>query len=117
MNKKSISLDFGEFTLDAELFDSTVSKKFAQHLPYTVSLEKWGEEVYGPIGINLGEESPIPEIQPGGIAYTNNGNFVCVFFGQRPAWDVEYIGQIVGDGWKKLCNNHSLTSVTIKLNQ
>lgn len=117
MNQKQITIDFGEFTLDAELFDSTVAEKFAENLPYTINLEKWGDEVYGPIGINLGEDKPIPVIPPGGIAYTNNGNFVCVFFGQRPAWDVEHIGQIVGDNWKKLCDNHSLTSVTIMLKQ
>ncbi|MFC1862725.1 cyclophilin-like family protein [Thermodesulfobacteriota bacterium] len=42
-------------------------------------------------GINLGEDNPVPDIPPGGIAYTNNGNFLCIFFGQTPAWSVEYI--------------------------
>lgn len=115
--KQQVTLDFGEFILDAELFDSTIAEKFAKNMPYTISLEKWGNEVYGPIGLNLGEDNPIPEIPPGGIAYTNNGNFVCVFFGQKPAWDVEHIGQIVGEDWKKLCNNNSIKSVTIKLKQ
>lgn len=113
--KQQVTLDFGEFILDAELFDSTIAEKFAKNMPYTISLEKWGNEVYGPIGLNLGEDNPIPEIPPGGIAYTNNGNFLCVFFGQKPAWDVEHIGQIVGESWKKLRDNNSINSVIIKL--
>ncbi len=110
---KKIILDFGTFTLDAELFDSSVAEKFAKNLPYTISLQQWGDEVYGTIGIYLGEENPVPQIPSGGIAYTSNGDYVCIFFGQTPAWSVEYIGQINGDSWKKLLENPSCKSVTI----
>jgi hypothetical protein len=111
--KKQIILDFGSMSLVAELFDSSVAAGFYENLPYSVSLEKWGDELYGPIGIDLGEENPVPDIPPGGIAYTNNGNFVCVFFGQTPAWPVEYIGQVKDDSWKKL-NEKTFKSVTIR---
>jgi len=105
MNKKQIILDFGAVVLDAELFDSAIANRFAENLPYTISLEQWGNELYGSVGINLGEENPVPEIPPGGIAYTNQGNYLCVFFGQTPAWPVEYIGQIIEDQWKQLVEN------------
>jgi hypothetical protein len=112
--KKQIVVDFGSLLLDAELFDTSIASRFAEHMPYTVDLAKWGDELYGSIGIDLGREHPVPDIPPGGIAYTNKGDYVCIFFGQKPAWPVEYIGQITGDGWQKLVGNRSCKSVTIR---
>ena len=54
------------------------------------------------------------DIPPGGIAYTNNGNYVCIFFGQRPAWAVEHIGQIADDQWPRLREISDCRSVTIR---
>ena len=118
--KNRIVLDFGSFVLEAELFDTKIAGKFAEHLPYQVSLTHWGNELYGSIenvlgGKNLGEENPVPVIPPGGIAYTNQGNYVCIFFGQRPAWAVDYIGQIIDDQWETLVANPAQTSVEIRL--
>jgi len=39
------------------------------------------------------------------LAYTNKGNYLCVFYGQTPAWPVEFIGQIIDDQWKQLLEN------------
>lgn len=114
MENTSIELEFGSVVLNARLFDTTIAKKFLQHLPVTVNLMQWGEEFYGSIGVDLGEEKPVDEIPPGGIAYTNNGNYVCIFFGQRPAWAVEHIGQIVNDQWPRLREIPDSRSVTIK---
>ena len=113
MNKR-IDLDFGKFVLEAELFDNQIANKFAQILPCNVNLTQWGNELYGSIGNNLGEENPVPTIPPGGLAYTNNGNYICIFFGQKPAWPVEYIGKIEGDQWKILANEKHIGSVVIK---
>ena len=113
MEKNKIILNFGEFTLEAELFDSSIAEKFLKHIPYTINLQKWGGELYGSIGINLGEESPVPDIPAGGIAYTNNGNYLCIFFGQTPAWPVEYIGKIKGDTWKVLLEKKAVNLVEI----
>ena len=66
-------------------------------------------------GIDFGEENPVPDIPPGGIAYTSQGNYVCIFFGQRPAWAVEYIGQIMDDQWEKLVANLTQAFVEIRL--
>jgi hypothetical protein len=115
MQKKQIVLDFGSLVLEVKLFDSSVAAKFAKNLPYTVSLQQWGHELYGSIGKNLGEENPVSEIPPGGIAYTSNGNYLCIFFGQTPAWPVEYIGQVIGDDWKKLVEHPYHDSVTVCL--
>ncbi len=115
MGNQQIILDFRSMVLNAELFDSDICRTFAQHLPVSVSLQQWGNEVYGSMGVDLGEHHPVPEIPSGGIAYTNKGSYVCVFFGQTPAWPVEYIGQIVENDWKKLLDHPSYDSVTIRL--
>ncbi len=113
--KNLIELDFGSFVLEAKLFDTRTAKKFAEHLPYQVRLTHWGNELYGTIGKDLGEENPVEDIPQGGIAYTSQGNYVCVFFGQRPAWPVEYIGQIIDDQWVKLVQSPAQTAVGIRL--
>ena len=99
MTYRKIELNFGSFALEAELFDTAIAERFAAKLPCRVNLTPWGEELYGSIGVDLGEENPVAEILPGGLAYTNKGHFFCVFFGQSPAWPVEHIGKICGDQW------------------
>ena len=64
MQKKELILDFGSLVLEAKLFDSTIAARFAENLPYTVNLEHWGNELYGSIGLDLGEDNPVPEIPP-----------------------------------------------------
>ncbi len=110
---EQILLDFGYFSLEASLFDTSIAKSFTANLPYKIELKQWGNEVYGSIGLDLGEDDPIPEIPCGGIAYTNNGNYLCVFFGQTPAWPVEYIGNIKDDSWKILLEQNKITTVSI----
>jgi len=110
-----IELDFGDFILEAELFDTLIARKFAAHLPYTVQLEQWGRELYGSIGRNLGEEQPVEDIPPGGIAYTSNGKYFCIFFGQKPAWAVEHIGRIIDEQWEKLVTHPDQDMVFITL--
>ena len=97
MNK--IELDYGNLKLKAELFDTEIAAAFYNKLPKTVSLTHWGQEMYGSIGVDLGTESPVSEIPPGGLAYTNQGNYLCIFYGQNPAWSVEHIGRLT-DGWE-----------------
>jgi hypothetical protein len=114
MKTKAIELDFGPVVIDAMLFNSHIAEKFLKILPVTVPLMQWGKEFYGSIGVDLGEEHPVGEISPGGIAYTNSGNYVCIFFGQKPAWAVEHIGQIVDDQWQCLSEIPDCRSVTIR---
>ena len=115
MEKKQIILDFGSITLTAELFDSKVAAEFFENLPRTISLETWGGKLCGSIGIDLGTEILDPNIPPGGIGYINDGYYFCIFFGHKPEWSAEYIGQISGDSWKQLIVN-PFNSVTIRPN-
>jgi hypothetical protein len=117
MSLSLIELNFGNLILQAELFETPVAAKFSRNLPCEISLVQWGNELYGPIGHDLGVHAPVPEIPPGGIAYTGQGGYLCIFFGQQPAWPVEYIGKISGDDWKKLLHEQSLGRVTVRLKE
>ncbi len=101
---RAISLDFddGALRLTAELFETRTADGILAVLPREMELTAWGDEVYGRLGANLPDESPQGNIEPGGLAYTNQGDYLCVFFGQQPAWPVEYVGRISGDEWRKL---------------
>lgn len=100
-----IILDFCDFQLEAELFENKIAERFGSFLPYIIELTQWGNELYGSIGKKLGEENLVSIIQEGGLAYTERGTYFCIFFGQNPAWPVEYIGQIKGQQWKALLNH------------
>ncbi len=109
-----IQLDFNSFILNADLFNTKIADNFYNNLPYNIELTFWGNEAYCSIDIDLGEENPVPDIPAGGLAYTNQGNYFCIFFGQKPAWDVEYIGKIEGDAWKKLIGNSDIKKVKVE---
>ncbi len=89
-----ISLKFADFELRAELFDTEIARGLQKLLPLEIELVSWGSEVYGPIGQNLGTENPQPRVEAGALAYTNQGNYFCIFYGQQPAWPVEIVGQL-----------------------
>jgi len=113
--ERIIALDFGDFILEAALFDTSIARQFAAHLPYTVQLEQWGQELYGTIGRNFGKENPVDDIPPGSIAYTPKGKHICIFFGQKPAWAVEYIGHILDEQWERLVTHPEQDMVFITL--
>lgn len=97
-----INLDFGEVFMPGCLFDTAIGRRLYEQLPVRVCLQTWGDESYGSIGVDLGEENPVPDIPAGGIAYTRQGNYLCFFYGQRPAWPVEHVGEILNGEWNRL---------------
>ncbi len=110
-----IELDFGVFSCRAELFDKDIARSFAEHLPYDVNLMQWGDELYGSIHRDLGKENPVEKIPPGGLAYSQQGAYICIFFGQTPAWPVDHIGSMINDEWTRLKEVSGINSVNIRL--
>ena len=79
----------------ARVFDTAAGRGFLASLPHAIgSLQSYGEEVYGPWNVALPCATPVPYIPPGGLAFSEQGQFLCIFFGQAPAWPVEYFAQI-----------------------
>ncbi len=111
---QDIMLDFGAIQVDAVLFTSPIAQALARILPCSIRLQKWGNELYGPIDKDLGEDRPTSNLPSGSIAYTNQGNYICFFFGQAPAWPVEYIGHISDFGLEQLIRHPFQKSVTLK---
>lgn len=109
----NIELDFNGIIIKARLFETEIGQRLFASLPVHVELQNWGDESYGSIGVDLGEENPVPTIPAGGIAYTNQGNYLCLFYGQRPAWPVEHVGEILDNQWQELRTMNS-DSVTVK---
>lgn len=96
--------------LRARVFKTPAGLAFLKSCPHSLpSLSKYGDEVYGALRVALPSSSPQPKIPPGGLAYSEQGNYLCVFYGAIPAWPVEYFAQIEmgyeqlrGIDWKDL---------------
>lgn len=110
---RPITLDFGAFSLVGELFADPVAERLHAALPCAIDLTWWGAEAYGAIAHDLGKSAPQAIIPAGGIAYTNRGNYLCLFFGQTPAWPVEHVGRICGDAWQRVLDIRPLR-VTVR---
>lgn len=74
--------------IDIELDDTNSPKtvnKFVEHLPFTVGMNLWGEEIYT-------DESPIKEkeenaksiVELNDVAYWPTGKAICLFYGPTP---------------------------------
>lgn len=91
----------------AELNSSATARKIADALPMGGRANRWGDEIYFPIGIDA---DPAPdakdEVEVGVLAYWPPGNAFCIFWGPTPASKgdepraaspVNVVGKVVGD--------------------
>ena len=104
MNTISAEIDGKKYII--ELFNHPIALKILQILPLTIDLTCWGNEAYGEIPLNTPSVSPQSTIPPGGIAFSEKGSYLCLFYGQTPAWPVDYIGRFEGESWKSLINGN-----------
>mgnify|MGYP006148224027 CR=1 FL=1 len=72
--------------LRARVFDTPTGRAFLQSCPHTLDLTTYGDEVYGEWRTPLPTGTPQAKIPDGGLAYSSQGRYLCVFFGQAPAW-------------------------------
>ena len=96
---RKIVLEFNSgdesFELMAKLFDTPVADSLYASLPQNISLTHWGQEMYGSVQGTHGSYQPVSVVPRGGLAYTKQGSYFCVFYGQTPAWPVEHVGQLL----------------------
>jgi hypothetical protein len=81
-----IVIEAAGHTLNAELSESKAGQVIFSSLPLASDMSRWGEELYGSVGIDIsldGTEREIMEI--GEIAYWPPGRALCIFFGRTPA--------------------------------
>jgi hypothetical protein len=77
-----------------------------QVLPITGRVSRWGDEIYFPIPVELGEEQAQDVVERGDLGYWPPGRAICIFFGPtpvsqgdeiRPASPVNVFGKLEGD--------------------
>ncbi len=95
--------------VEAELLEDKSPKTASaiwEKLPFESRANRWGEEVYFTIPVEIGEENPQETVEVGDIGYWPPGRGFCIFFGPtpisregeiRPADPVNVFGRIIGD--------------------
>jgi hypothetical protein len=53
-------------------------------LPTKGNANRWGDEIYFPIPVNLNEEKARAKVEVGSVAYWPPGKALCIFFGPTP---------------------------------
>ncbi len=107
MQKEKIRITVKDVTLDAELFETKTARAVADALPIETITEKWGDEFYFEIPVEMPlDETATTKVKVGDIGYWPPGNALAIFFGPTPiskgfepvpASDVNIVGKILGD--------------------
>jgi len=102
-----IVIQAGTITMEAELFETETARAVFSSLPITGRVNRWGEEIYFQIPVEMEREADARDVvEAGEIGYWPDGNAFCIFFGKTPASrgdeiraasPVNVFGRIVGD--------------------
>ena len=82
---RTIRITAGDLEVLAELDDSKTAGAIWDALPLEFGGSRWGQEIYGSIGLKLSQESPQEVMEVGDLAYWPPGTAFCIFFGPTPA--------------------------------
>lgn len=97
MEMKRIRVTLGEVVVTAALNESSTARHLWEALPIESRAQRWGDEVYFKIPVEVGEEEPRAEVPSGTVAYWPPGKALCLFFGQEPYSPVNVVGEVEGD--------------------
>ena len=102
-----IRISIKHIVLDAELFDTKTAQAVIAALPIETAPEKWGDEFYFEIPVQLPlDETATDRVKVGDIGYWPPGNALAIFFGPTPisrgdepvpASEVNIVGKVKGD--------------------
>lgn len=118
-----LSIQVGDLTLSAELYDTQLAKDFAALLPQTISMQRvgGGREFYGSIdgNLNYDEADSQTTFENGEIAYWYSGNGLCLLYDnqvEKPEVDsgIIIIGKITSD-FSELHNLEDNITATISI--
>ena len=83
---KLVRVCIGDLTLNAELYRSDVAETFWASLPQSGTVNRWGQEIYAAIPLQLDSTADDREVVfVGELAYWPPGSALCVFWGPTPA--------------------------------
>ncbi len=102
-----ILIETAGFSLEAELSENETAQAIYKALPIQGRVNRWGEEIYFDIPVEIPEASDArQDMQIGELGYWPVGSAFCIFFGPTPAShdqtpraasNVNPFGKIVGD--------------------
>ena len=82
----NIKITSGNVTAVAELKDTQTAKAIYNALPIEASANRWGDEIYFPIPVDIDAEPDAKDVvEAGDIAYWPEGSCFCIFWGKTPA--------------------------------
>ena len=81
-----IKITSGDVSAIAELRNTSTAKEVYKALPIEASANRWGDEIYFPIPVNLDAEKDATDVvSEGDVAYWPEGSCFCIFWGRTPA--------------------------------
>ncbi len=101
-----IKLTAGQVSAVALLNDSKTAQAIWEALPLRSMGNRWGDEIYFSIPVELDEENARAVVELGDLGYWAPGTAFCIFFGPtpvsrggeiRPASPVNVFGRLEGD--------------------
>ena len=82
---KTLILKIGPISLVAELLDTPTAKEILKHVPFTSSVNTWGDEVYFDTPISVSRETNAKDIvEAGELAFWVEGSCIAIGFGPTP---------------------------------
>lgn len=82
---KTLILKIGPISLVAELLDTPTAKEILKHVPFTSSVNTWGDEVYFETPISVSKETNAKDIvEAGELAFWVEGSCIAIGFGPTP---------------------------------
>ncbi len=82
---KHIQITAGSIALKATLYENETADAIWERLPIEGHTNRWGEEIYFPIPVELREaEDARQEMDIGELGYWPTGSAFCIFFGPTP---------------------------------
>ena len=69
---------------EAVLFDHPIARDLLARLPCSSTVDRWGDEVYFTVPLQVPNSHPTQLVRVGDIAYWPEGPCVCIFFGPTP---------------------------------
>ena len=81
-----IKIEIAGITLHADLVENDTAQKIFEALPIEGQVNRWGEEIYFEIPVQISETPDArQEMEVGELGYWPAGNAFCIFFGPTPA--------------------------------
>jgi hypothetical protein len=80
-----VRITAGQVSCVATLYSNRTAWAIWNALPIDGKANRWGDEIYFEIGIDLAEEDGQEVVAVGDVAYWPPGNALCIFWGPTPA--------------------------------